>query len=67
VQAMALAHGEDVIEVACNLLEPSKVGGDLVQLEVERIAGEEGLAAGKGYYTDFSQERIVESYFEYIG
>ncbi|KAH7842766.1 hypothetical protein Vadar_008957 [Vaccinium darrowii] len=47
VQAMALAHGEDVIEVACNLLDPSKVGGDLVQLEVERIAGEEGLAAGK--------------------
>lgn len=67
VQAMALAHGVDVIEVACNLLDPSKVGGDLVQLEVERIAGEEGLAAGKGYYTDFSQERIVESYFKYIG
>ena len=34
VQAMALAHGEDVTEVACNLLEPSKVGGDRVQQEV---------------------------------
>ncbi|KAB2610512.1 formimidoyltransferase-cyclodeaminase-like [Pyrus ussuriensis x Pyrus communis] len=27
VQAMAPAHGESVIEVACNLLEPEKVGG----------------------------------------
>lgn len=64
VQAMALAHGEDVIEVACNLLEPSEVGGDLVQLEVERIAGEEGLAVRKGYYTDFSQENIIQSYLQ---
>ncbi|KAJ0111676.1 hypothetical protein Patl1_02183 [Pistacia atlantica] len=55
VQAMALAHGEDVIEVACNLLEPSKVGGDKVQLEVERLAGEEGMAVGKGYFTDLPQ------------
>ncbi|GAB4825010.1 hypothetical protein Ancab_007883 [Ancistrocladus abbreviatus] len=30
MQAMALAHGEDVTEVACNLLEPSGVGGDKV-------------------------------------
>ncbi|XP_031249291.1 uncharacterized protein LOC116107133 isoform X1 [Pistacia vera] len=64
VQAMALAHGEDVIEVACNLLEPSKVGGDKVQLEVERLAGEEGMAVGKGYFTDLPQEKIIESYME---
>ncbi|KAH0984470.1 hypothetical protein GBA52_011647 [Prunus armeniaca] len=43
VQAMALAHGESVIEVACNLLEPEKVGGDRVQLEVERLSEEEGI------------------------
>ncbi|KAI3910535.1 hypothetical protein MKW98_027817 [Papaver atlanticum] len=30
VQAMALAHGEDIIEVACNLLEPSKFIADQV-------------------------------------
>ncbi|CAL5336679.1 unnamed protein product [Camellia sinensis] len=66
VQAMALAHGEDVIEVACNLLEPSRVGSDLVQLEVERVAGEEGLTVGKGYYTDFSQEKIIESYLNLV-
>ncbi|KAJ4849198.1 hypothetical protein Tsubulata_037083 [Turnera subulata] len=62
VQAMALVYGDDIIEVACNLLEPSKVGGDRVQQEVERLAKEEGLEAGKGYFTDFSQEKIVETY-----
>lgn len=66
VQAMALVHGESVIEVACNLLEPEKVGGDRVQLEVERLAKEEGLAAGKGYFTDLSQEKLIESYLQSV-
>lgn len=64
VQAMALKHGETVIEVACNLLEPNKVGGERVQLEVERLAKEEGVAVGKGYFTDLSQEKIIESYLK---
>lgn len=64
VQAMALAHDDGVTEVACNLLEPSRVGGDQVQLEVERLAKEEGLAAGNGYYTDFSQDEIIERYLK---
>lgn len=64
VQAMALAHGEDIIEVACNLLEPSKVTADRVQLEIERLAAEEGITVGKGYFTDFSQEKIVEKYLK---
>ncbi|KAI5340511.1 hypothetical protein L3X38_019785 [Prunus dulcis] len=64
VQAMALAHGESVIEVACNLLEPEKVGGDRVQLEVERLSEEEGIRVGKGYFTDFSQEKLIESYLQ---
>lgn len=63
VQSMALVHG-DVTEVACNLLEPSKVGGDQVQHEVERFAKEEGLTVGKGYFTDFSQEQIIKSYLK---
>ncbi|KAL4573080.1 hypothetical protein LXL04_019873 [Taraxacum kok-saghyz] len=42
VQSMALAHGE-VIEVACNLLDPGAVGGDRVQREVERVGLEEGV------------------------
>ncbi|KAF9589604.1 hypothetical protein IFM89_026536 [Coptis chinensis] len=64
VQAMALAHGEDITEVACNLLDPSRVGADKVQLEVERLANEEGLSVGIGYFTDFSQEKIIEKYLK---
>ncbi|XVE49857.1 hypothetical protein DITRI_Ditri01bG0116200 [Diplodiscus trichospermus] len=64
VQAMGLAHGDGVTEVACNLLEPSKVGGDRVQLEVERLAKEEGLGVGKGYFTDLSPDKIIESYMK---
>ncbi len=64
VQAMALAHGEDVTEVACNLLEPSKVGGDRVQQEVERLAREEAMAVEKGYFTDLSQEEIIDRYLK---
>lgn len=62
IQAMALAHGENVTEVACNLLNPGKINGDLVQLEVERLAKEENMSVGKGYYTDLSEEKIIESY-----
>ncbi|KAL9233760.1 hypothetical protein vseg_008715 [Gypsophila vaccaria] len=62
VQAMALVHGDGVIEVACNLLDPSQYGGDKVQGEVERLAQEHGLDAGKGYFTDFSQEEIINMF-----
>ncbi|KAF4363284.1 hypothetical protein F8388_001825 [Cannabis sativa] len=64
VQAMALAHGETVIEVACNLLDPNNVRGDRVQLEVERLAKEEGISVGKGYFTDLSQEKIIQNYLK---
>ncbi|XP_010693555.2 uncharacterized protein LOC104906489 isoform X1 [Beta vulgaris subsp. vulgaris] len=64
VQAMALAHGDGTIEVACNLLDPSKVGGDKVQVEVERLAREEGMVAGKGYFTDLTQEEIIETFLD---
>ncbi|KAG9149829.1 hypothetical protein Leryth_025401 [Lithospermum erythrorhizon] len=64
VQSMALAHGEGIFEVACNLLDPSKVGGDLVQLEVERLAAEQGFTVGQGYYTDLSQENVIEAYLK---
>ncbi|KAK4420486.1 hypothetical protein Salat_1999000 [Sesamum alatum] len=64
VQAMALAHGKGMIEVACNLLETSKVGGREVQLKVESLAREEGMDVGQGYYTDLPQEKIIESYLK---
>ncbi|KAF7093047.1 hypothetical protein CFC21_095485 [Triticum aestivum] len=64
VQAMGLAHGDGGAEVACNLLDLGSVGAEEVQGMVERLAGEEGLAVGEGYFTDFSQEKIVELYME---
>ncbi|KAL6584078.1 hypothetical protein OROMI_003367 [Orobanche minor] len=64
VQSMALVHGKGVIEVACNLLDTSKVGGDEVQREVERLAREEGMDVGEGYYTDLSQGVLIENYLK---
>nr|CAD1829342.1 unnamed protein product [Ananas comosus var. bracteatus] len=64
VQAIGLMHGEDRAEVACNLLDPMQVGSDQIQARVERLAGEEGLAAGKGYFTDFSPDKIVDLYLK---
>ncbi|KAG2405503.1 uncharacterized protein HKW66_Vig0047580 [Vigna angularis] len=64
VQAMALAHGKGVIEVACNLLDPNKVSGERVQEEVEILAREEGISVERRYYTDFSQDQIISSYFK---
>jgi glutamate formiminotransferase len=66
VQAMGLVHKDGVMEVACNLLDPGKVGAGQVQAEVERLGEEEGLSVGKGYFTDFSEERIVELYLELV-
>lgn len=48
VQAMALAHGEGVIEVACNLLDPNKVGGERVQQEVENLGKGRRYFCGEG-------------------
>ncbi|XP_077241550.1 folic acid binding / transferase [Tasmannia lanceolata] len=64
VQAMALTHGDGSTEVACNLLEPSVIGADQVQFKIEQLAGEEGMVVGKGYFTDFSQEDIIEKYLK---
>ncbi|KAK6142505.1 hypothetical protein DH2020_022853 [Rehmannia glutinosa] len=66
VQSMALAHGKSIIEVACNLLDTSKVGGDEIQREVERLAREEGMDVGEGYYTDHSQGKLIESYLKLV-
>ncbi|CAD5179089.1 unnamed protein product [Musa acuminata subsp. malaccensis] len=66
VQAMGLAHGAYCTEVACNLLNPSITGADQVQHQVQKLASEEGFKVGEGYFTDFSQEKIIEMYFESI-
>ncbi|XP_031380781.1 formimidoyltransferase-cyclodeaminase-like isoform X1 [Punica granatum] len=64
VQAMALAHGNGITEVACNLLDPGRVGAAEVQQEVERLAADEGLTVGKGYFTDFSCQTVIEKYLQ---
>ncbi|XP_051135702.1 uncharacterized protein LOC127254573 isoform X2 [Andrographis paniculata] len=66
VQSAALAHGKGIIEVACNLLDTSKVGGNEVQVEVDRLARKEGLDVGVGYYTDLSQDKIIECYLKQL-
>ncbi|KAL0733473.1 hypothetical protein Bca4012_009683 [Brassica carinata] len=66
VQTMALVHGEGVIEVACNLLNPSQVGGDEVQGLIERLGREEDLPVGKGYYTDYTADQIAQKYKELL-
>ncbi|KAF5753356.1 putative 5-formyltetrahydrofolate cyclo-ligase, Glutamate formimidoyltransferase [Helianthus annuus] len=64
VQSMALVHDNNVIEVACNLLEPSAVGGEQVQGLVEQLGTEAGVSVGKGYFTDLSQDDIIQAYFK---
>ncbi|MED6185632.1 hypothetical protein PIB30_058994 [Stylosanthes scabra] len=66
VQALALVHDKDSIEIACMLLEPNHVGADRVQSYVEMLAAEEGLDVEKGYFTDLSPEMIIEKYMNLI-
>jgi glutamate formiminotransferase len=64
VQAMGLAHGDGAAEVACNLLEPAVVGAEQVQERVRRLAAAMGVGVGEGYFTDLSQEKVVELYLQ---
>ncbi|XP_020540073.1 glutamate formimidoyltransferase isoform X2 [Jatropha curcas] len=66
VQALALVHGEYSVEVACMLLEPSRIGAEKVQARIEMLAAEEGLDVEQGYFTHFSPEMIVEKYMNLI-
>jgi glutamate formiminotransferase len=64
VQAMGLAHGEGATEVACNLLDPARVGAEQVQERVRQLATAQGFSVGEGYFTDFSQEKIIRMYMQ---
>ncbi|GLJ22813.1 hypothetical protein SUGI_0429990 [Cryptomeria japonica] len=61
VQAMALLHGDKVMEIACNLLDAKSVGPDKVQAEVSLLAEKEGLKSEQGYLTDYSEDQILEA------
>lgn len=58
VQAMALLHGTDCIEIACNLLDTDVSSPDAVQHLVATLAAKEGVQAADGYLTGHSKEEI---------
>ncbi|KAG0571004.1 hypothetical protein KC19_6G204300 [Ceratodon purpureus] len=58
VQAMALLHGVDCIEIACNLLDTDVSSPDAVQHLVATLAAKEGIQAGDGYLTGHSKDDI---------
>ncbi|KAJ7551211.1 hypothetical protein O6H91_06G004700 [Diphasiastrum complanatum] len=58
VQAMALLHGDDFIEVACNLLDTAVTSPDIVQTQVSILAEEEGIAVRQGYLTGYSEQEV---------
>ncbi|KAH7424972.1 hypothetical protein KP509_11G034800 [Ceratopteris richardii] len=60
VQAMALLHGHDKIEIACNLTDIRVTSAVQVQQEVSRLAELEGVSTLNGYFTDFAQDEIVD-------
>ncbi|XP_020258789.1 uncharacterized protein LOC109835215 [Asparagus officinalis] len=66
VQNLCLDHGDGCVEIACMLLDPKRVGADLVEARVKLIAAQEGLKVEKGYFTDFSQDMIVERYIKLV-
>lgn len=61
VQAMALLHGADCIEIACNLLDTDVSSPDAVQHLVATLAAKEGIQATGGYLTGHSKEETFRS------
>lgn len=59
VQAMALLHGTDCIEIACNLLDTDVSNPQAVQHLVAALAAKEGVQASNGYLTGHSKEDIL--------
>ncbi|MCO5614326.1 hypothetical protein L7F22_068604 [Adiantum nelumboides] len=64
VQAMALLHGPDRMEIACNLTDLKSTPADMVEEEVRRLAELEGLSASHGYFTDLSEGQISDMAYE---
>lgn len=64
VQAMALLHGPDRMEIACNLTDIKLTSEAMVQEEVRRLAELEGVSALCGYFTDLSEGQITDMAYE---
>jgi glutamate formiminotransferase len=60
VQAMALKHDGGRYEVACNLLDESVSGVELVEKEIERLAGERGVGVVRCYRIGKKPEELLE-------
>ncbi|KAL3694724.1 hypothetical protein R1sor_008375 [Riccia sorocarpa] len=60
VQAMALLHGRDGMEVACNLLNAERSTPQMVQKLVEELGQTEGVEVGHGYLTGQTSEEVFE-------
>jgi glutamate formiminotransferase len=60
VQAMALLHGDNCIEIACNLLDMDVSGPDVVQCIIATLAAKEGIKANPGYLTGHSKQEIFQ-------
>ncbi|KAI5059321.1 hypothetical protein GOP47_0026093 [Adiantum capillus-veneris] len=59
-QAMALLHGMNRMEIACNLTDLKQTTAEMVQEEVRRLAESEGLSTLCGYFTDLSEAQITD-------
>lgn len=60
VQAMALLHGDNCIEIACNLLDMEVSGPDVVQNLVSDLATVEEIRVHPGYLTGYSEDEILQ-------
>jgi glutamate formiminotransferase len=60
VQAMALKHDGGRYEVACNLLDESVSGVELVEKEIDRLAGERGVGVVRCYRIGKTPEELLE-------
>lgn len=59
VQAMALKHDGGRYEVACNLLDASVSGVEVVEEEIERLAGERGVGVVRSYRIGKTPEELL--------
>lgn len=57
---MALPHNEQLIEVACNLLDTSRTSQDVVGAYIRDLASKSGIEVTDAYATNKLPEELVE-------
>ena len=67
VQAMALPHGDGVIEVACNLLDVDQEGVDEVRQRIHRAADQRGVKLhAPGYLTGLDAAQLEDRLLQHF-